>query len=104
MSEYKYNELDENWDSTEEYWIVAIPVLEEIEGTGLDYYAAYKKLDEKKKQKIIKLILYINDVKIIETKQINDYKVSADDINLVMNMFKEYKQTSKVTITDVEVK
>lgn len=106
MSHYKFDELDETWDSTEEYWwIDAAPVLEEIIGTGLDYYDAYEKLDEKKKRKIIRLILHINDIKIVEEKEVKDYKVTVDDINMVMEMFKEYKENKKkVIITNVEVR
>lgn len=105
MSEYTFDTLDETWDLTEEYWIIAAPVLEEIEGTGLDYYDTYKKLDEKKKRKIIRLILHINNIKIVEEKEIKNYKVTVDDINMVMKMFKEYKEgNKKIIVTNVEVK
>ena len=101
MSTEIWNITSEIWSTTLELWTGAAPVLEEIQGTGLDYYDAYKNLSEKKKKKIIRLVLFMNNIKIKDEKEVKDYNVTVKDIDLVMEMYKDYKQDKKIIINDV---
>ena len=70
-----------------------VPIFQEIadgggggpdtSGIGTDYLKGYKKLDKKKKERVIELICYAYGVDYKEKKTIKNIKVEAKDIKML---------------------
>ncbi len=49
-----------------------------------EYENIYKTLDDEKKKKVVKLICMVKGQKIEEEKEVQDFKVTIDDIDLIL--------------------
>lgn len=110
MSYINWNDLDELWNSTEEYWwIEAAPVVEVIRHAGIaeQQLAQYEKLKKEDKRKVLRLIMYYNKLKFQESKEVkeDEYKVTVEDIQMIVEEFEKRKELieSKVNIQDIKV-
>ena len=58
-----------------------------------EYENIYKKLDDEKKKKVVKLICMVKGQKIEEEKEVQDFEVTVDDIDLVLERAKRIRPT-----------
>jgi NACalpha-BTF3-like transcription factor len=56
-----------------------------------NYQNVYNKLDDEKKKKVIKLICMVRGQKIEEEKEVEDFEISIDDIELVLERAKKVR-------------
>tara|TARA_B100001094_G_C18111693_1_gene761560 strand:- start:1119 stop:1436 length:318 start_codon:yes stop_codon:yes gene_type:complete len=56
-----------------------------------DYKNVYNKLDDEKKKKVVKLICMVKGQKIEEEKVVEDFEISIDDIELVLERAKKIR-------------
>ena len=58
-----------------------------------EYENIYRKLDDEKKKKVVKLICMVKGQKIEEEKEVQDFEVTVDDIDLVLERAKRIRPT-----------
>ena len=58
-----------------------------------EYENIYRKLDDEKKKKVVKLICMGKGQKIEEEKEVQDFEVTVDDIDLVLERAKRIRPT-----------
>ena len=110
-----------NWDTMEHLWnsadiCVATPVTPPSSGGGVDltqpelydphdpYAKAKKKLDKKCKKKLVKVIIYLNNRRFVDEKEVCDidnYKITVKDINILLEEYNKYKKQILISIDDV---
>ena len=56
-----------------------------------DYKNVYQELDTEKKKKVVKLICMVKGQKIEEEKVVEDFEISVDDIELVLERAKKVR-------------
>ena len=56
-----------------------------------EYKNVYDKLDDEKKKKVVKLICMVKGQKIEEEKVVEDFEISVDDIDLVLERAKKLR-------------
>ena len=56
-----------------------------------EYKNVYDKLDDEKKKKVVKLICMVKGQKIEEEKVVEDFEISVDDIDLVLERAKRLR-------------
>ena len=56
-----------------------------------DYQNIYEKLDTEKKKKVVKLICMVKGRKIEEEKVVEDFEISIDDVELVLERAKRLR-------------
>ena len=83
------------WNSNSYLWNDVREILEELGSKGhpekLPEYL--EKLDDKKKKKLIRLIMYMNDVEVYdEKKEISNIKVYVEDVKLMIEEVKRNVQ------------
>lgn len=82
-------------------------VVEIIGGGGRapeEAWDAYKHLKEKKKKKVIKVIMWLKGEKFEEEHAIEDYEVTVDDINLILEEHKKrVKQKIEIQVSNISV-
>lgn len=108
---------DLTWNGTEEIWSETsylwtddvITIVEYIIRGGsrggvrkqFDTWNAWDKINNKNKQKIVKVIVYLKTGVKLESKiDVNKYKITIEDINLLIEEYKKYK----VSVENVKVK
>ena len=104
MSYFLWSELDQDWDKTEEYWIIDRIIGPAGDGGDAgDWFRNYQKLSKKEKRKVIRLIMYRNGIKFEQTKEIkiDEYKVTVQDIKELVEDFLEQKKRIQIKISDV---
>ena len=81
-----WNELDRtNWEELQVIWNLWKTFVNVFEQTRKrDYLDVYDKLDDEKKQKVVKLICLVKGQKIEEEKVVEDFEITVDDIDLVL--------------------
>ncbi len=114
MSECFWENVDQNWELFDQLWNDIIPcVLQIFAGGGIQepqapwdaYQQLEKKLDKKTRIKIVKVIMILKGEEITQEKEVSlgDYKVTADDIQLLAEEYKRKKSIS-VTVNEVTVR
>jgi hypothetical protein len=63
----------------------------------------YERLDTQKKRKVIRLILWLKGNKIIQEKEIKNYKISIEDVELLTKEYKKAKQTIEIKVSDIKI-
>ena len=58
-----------------------------------EYENIYRKLDDEKKKKVVKLICMVKGQKFEEEKEVQDFEVTVDDIDLVLERAKRIRPT-----------
>ena len=77
-----------------------------IGGAGIDPQEAlkiYQKLDDKKKKKIIKVIVWLKGERFEESKAIEDYKVTVEDIKLVLERNQKINEKLKLKVSNISM-
>tara|TARA_Y100000593_G_scaffold12472_1_gene22932 strand:- start:5552 stop:5896 length:345 start_codon:yes stop_codon:yes gene_type:complete len=92
---------EENWEGANVIWNLAEQIWDEflffIEifgGRGKSKarkLELYKHLDDEKKKRAVKLICMVKGVKFEEEKEIQDFEVTIDDIDLVLERAKKLR-------------
>jgi hypothetical protein len=103
MSFFLWNELDQNWDTTEEYWIIEKIIGGGGGGDAAQWFGNYQKLDKEEKRKVIRLVMIRNGIKFEQSKEIreDDYTVTAKDIKELVEEYLEEKKKLKMHVTEV---
>ena len=73
------------WELFETFWDIFAGKKKE------DYQNIYEKLDSEKKKKVVKLICMVKGQKIEEKKVVEDFEISIDDIELVLERAKKVR-------------
>ena len=81
---FTWSEADFTWIGNEYTWNDVCLTIE-VFGGGGGFIENYNKLPEKKKEQFITLILKVKGETIKQTKKKKKYKVTAKDIQLVIN-------------------
>lgn len=108
-------EVDLTWTGTDEVWNETgalwtddiIQILKRITVGGSrgglrkkqDTWNAWDKIGEKNKKKIVRVIMTLKGVRHIAEQDINEYKVTIEDIKLVLEEYEKFK----VTIENVKI-
>jgi len=72
-----------------ELWEFFVDVFKSVKKR--DYENVYDKLDKEKKKKVVKLICMVKGQKIEEEKVVEDFEISIDDIELVLERAKKLR-------------
>lgn len=80
------------WDSNSYEWHDVREILEEL-AKAKYIPEELEKLDDKKKKKLIRLIMYLNDVEVYnESKEVKNIKAYAEDVKLIVEEVKRNVQ------------
>jgi hypothetical protein len=103
MSYFLWNELDQDWDTTEEYWIIEKIIGGGHVGDAAQWFGNYQKLNKEEKRKVIRLIMTRNGIKFQQSKEIreDDYTVTVNDIKELVEDYLEEKKKIQIKVTDV---
>ena len=83
FNERKWEEVFDVW----ELWKFFLDVFQQTKKS--EYKNIYEKLDDEKKKKVVKLICMVKGQKIEEEKVVEDFEISIDDIELVLERAKK---------------
>ena len=107
-----WQDVDFEWDSFDRLWNDTLPCIKKIAGNiilGAPPEEAYVKAvgkDKKLHRKMVKLIMMLKDEEIIQQKEIylDKYKVTAGDVNILMEQYYKNKNIPLVTIDEILVR
>ena len=108
-----WNDVDLFWSEYDYLWSECGYLVEQISknyalGQELEeaYGLAVKKADRETKRKLIKLILWVNGTPYTQEKNIDldSYKVTANDVSMLMTEYKKMKSNINIVVEDVEIK
>ena len=95
----------DEWNKFCYLWNDCVLIIEEISGGGRkppeEIYETYQKLDIKKKKKLIKVIIWLKGERYEEEKTVEDYKVTVDDIKLLMEEYNKQKTEIKIEVSNI---
>jgi|TARA_R110001599_G_scaffold67850_4_gene191329 hypothetical protein len=83
------------WNSNSYLWNDVREILEELGAKGFPdrLPEELEKLDDKKKKKLIRLIMYLNDVEVYdEKKEVSNIKAYVEDVKLIVEEVKKNVQ------------
>jgi NACalpha-BTF3-like transcription factor len=83
FNERKWEEVFDVW----ELWKFFLDIFQQTKKS--EYKNIYEKLDDEKKKKVVKLICMVKGQKIEEEKVVEDFEISIDDIELVLERAKK---------------
>lgn len=96
---------NEVWNQTEALWTDdVLEIIERVLWGGSrggvrkqwDTWNSWNQLNEKDKKKIVKVIVYLKSgVKLERKLDLNEYKITIDDINLLAEEYEKYKMSVK---------
>jgi len=109
MSFYLWDDTCETWDEHCIVWEQCERIVEEITGgaarTPEAAWDAYKNLKEKKKKRIIRLVIYLKGEKITEEKEIENYEVTISDMEIITEAYKKRKEEKiKINVSNIELR
>lgn len=92
MSKKTWEQMDRPWNVITAVWEL-FETFFDIFGSvkKRDYQNVYEKLDDEKKKKVVKLICMVKGQKIEEEKVVEDFEISVDDIELVLERAKKVR-------------
>ena len=100
-----WDKNQEIWDLTEGIWSEEIIKLWQGGSRGgvRKQWDTWKKFDKEKQQRVIKVILQLKGIKFTQTKTIKEYKVTIEDIKLLMEAFEESLKEMNVTVEEIQL-
>lgn len=101
-----WDQGDEIWDQTNFLWTDEIIRLK-IGGSsgGLKkQWDTWKSFNDQEKKRVIKVILQLKGVDFKQTKAIKNYKVTIEDIKMLMEAFEKSLKERNITIDEIKVK
>tara|TARA_Y100001938_G_C7760397_1_gene268282 strand:+ start:165 stop:473 length:309 start_codon:yes stop_codon:yes gene_type:complete len=100
MAVEKWNEIDEVWNLLDQIWNEFALFVALFGGkTRREKLNIFGGLDKKKKKRVVKLICMVKGQKFEEKKEVEDFKVSVDDIDLVLERAKKLRPKLYMEIT-----
>ena len=90
----KWEEADTIWNAIEEFWNEFAFFIDVFGGRGKTpkrKLELYKDLEKDEKKRAIRLICKVKGVKFEEEKEIQDFEVTVDDIDLVLERAKRLR-------------
>ena len=90
----KWGETEAIWNLIDEVWNEFVFFVDIFGGRGKTQKQKaelYKHLDKEKKKRAVKLICMVKGVKFEEEKEIQDFEVTVDDIDLVLERAKRLR-------------
>ena len=93
MSIENWNEIEDVWNTLDQIWNEFVLFIKLFGGgkTRKEKLGIYGDLDDKKKKRVIKLICMIKGQKFEEKKEVEEFTVSVDDIDLVLERAKKLR-------------
>ena len=92
MSKKSWEKLNKPWNTITAVWELFETFFLTFGGKKKkDYQNIYDKLDSEKKRKVVKLICMVKGKKIEEEKVVEDFEISIDDIELVLERAKKVR-------------
>ena len=93
MAIEKWNEIEDVWNVLDQIWNEFALFIRIFGGgkTRRQKLDAYGGLDKEKKKRVVKLICMVKGQKIEEEKVVEDFEISIDDIELVLERAKKVR-------------
>ena len=92
MSKKTWEKMDKPWNLITSVWELFETFFDIFAGKKKENYQnIYDKLDSEKKRKVVKLICMVKGKKIEEEKVVEDFEISVDDIELVLERAKKVR-------------
>jgi SpoVK/Ycf46/Vps4 family AAA+-type ATPase len=110
MSFQLWNVLADTWGGTTEFWWSEYaPIIDEITKGGKsspeEAIAEYEKLNRRKKRKLFRLIVHLNNAEFSQQREVrDDLIVTVDDMKTLIREYTEYKQRNAISVTVQNVK
>ena len=98
-----WNETEDLWNLTDLLWSEdEIALVSDVISSGgiTKQIQSIEELPQKKKEKIIKIILTLNGIKYDEQQVIKNYKVSVKDVMLLKT---EYENQIKILVENIKI-
>jgi hypothetical protein len=107
-----WENVDTEWETFDRLWNDTLPCIREIAGSIIlgappeDAYAKAVKKDKKLHCKIVKIIMTLKGEKFEQEKEIclDDYKVTASDVDLLMEYYYEGQYGPSVTVDEITIR
>ena len=99
---YEWDRVESIWNLIDQIWNEFVFFIEVFGGRGKSKerkLELYKHLDDEKKKRAVKLICKVRGVKFEEEKEIQDFEVTVDDIDLVLERAKKLRPKIYMEIT-----
>ncbi len=94
MAVEKWNEIEDVWNVLDQIWNEFALFIRLFGGRGKSQerkLGIYGGLDKEKKKRVVKLICMVKGQKFEEEKEVEDFTVSVDDIDLVLERAKKLR-------------
>tara|TARA_Y100000592_G_C5195253_1_gene188016 strand:- start:29 stop:343 length:315 start_codon:yes stop_codon:yes gene_type:complete len=87
-----WEQIEKPWDDLDIVWQLFEFFVDIFYGKKKENYKnIYEKLDKEKKKKVVKLICMVKGRKIEEVKEVEDFEISIDDVDLVLERARKLK-------------
>ena len=102
MAIEKWNEIEDVWNILDQIWNEFVLFIRIFGGgkTRRQKLDAYGGLDKEKKKRVVKLICMVKGQKFEEEKEVEDFTISVDDIDLVLERAKKLRPKLYMEMTN----
>ena len=102
MAIEKWNEIEDVWNVLDQIWNEFALFIRIFGGgkTRRQKLDAYGGLDKEKKKRVVKLICMVKGQKFEEEKEVEDFTISVDDIDLVLERAKKLRPKLYMEMTN----
>jgi hypothetical protein len=91
------------WDGFCHLWDDCILIIGGAGAAPEEAWDAYRKLSRKKKKKVIRVIVTLKGEEFEESKEVEDYNITVDDIKLLLEEYKKYQEEIKITVSNIKM-
>ena len=95
----KWDTTFEDWNNFCFLWDECVRLVGGAARIPEEAWDAYKNIKEKNKKKVIKVIVWLRGEKFEEEKPIEDYKITVEDIQMLLEEYKKQNIDKKINIT-----
>ena len=103
MAIEKWNEIEDVWNILDQIWNEFALFIRLFGGRGKSQtrkLEIYGGLDKEKKKRVVKLICMVKGQKFEEEKEVEDFTISVDDIDLVLERAKKLRPKLYMEMTN----
>ena len=102
MAIERWNEIEDVWNVLDQIWNEFALFIRIFGGgkTRRQKLDAYGGLDKEKKKRVVKLICMVKGQKFEEEKEVEDFTISVDDIDLVLERAKKLRPKLYMEMTN----
>ena len=103
MAIEKWNEIEDVWNILDQIWNEFALFIRLFGGRGKSQtrkLEIYGGLDKEKKKRVVKLICMVKGQKFEEKKEVEDFTISVDDIDLVLERAKKLRPKLYMEMTN----